>query len=259
MGSETKPTFLGLGAPRSGTTTLHHLLSHHPDVWVPEEKEVHFFTYNHPEVTGKEGAWDSYLKLFSPGVDHMVRGEISPSYLWVPGTAERIAERLPDARLFVILRSPVERAISDFQYSWKYGVNLTEAEAFFRQGISEVQNGKLILGPFTPSSVVWKGLYALHLAQYLAVFPPENLEVFLLEDFSKDPASVRRELLTHLGVQDRENLPVKVRNARDRRERVGVEAQELLVEFYRESVTVLEELLDRDLGIWKTVPEPPEP
>jgi len=256
MADDLRPTFLGIGAPRSGTTALHHLLSRHPDVWVPEGKEVHFFTYGHPEVTRGEGSWEGYLRLFSPAAGHMARGEVSPSYLWVPGTARRIALNLPEVHLFAILRSPVERAISDFQYSWKYGVNQMDALAFFRQGVDEVEAENLEVGPFTPSSVVWKGLYAVHLAEYLDVLSAEKIQLFLLDDLASDPSAVRKELFDHLGVDDRPELTVEVRNARERAEQVPAEVHHLLVEFYRESVDVLEQLLDRDLSAWLEVPRP---
>src|SRR5690348_13792012 len=41
------PTFLGVGAPRTGTTWLHSNLRRHPEIWMAPVKEIHYFDRRH--------------------------------------------------------------------------------------------------------------------------------------------------------------------------------------------------------------------
>ncbi len=128
------PDFIGIGAQRSGTTWLHRALSAHPEVFLPEVKEVHFFD-EPPDLSGYEGVgkpgrpfyhdmasrseWRWYLRQFRPGRRFALRGEITPYYAVL--SRERVAlvaERLPGAKAVYILRDPVKRAWSGFKLFW---------------------------------------------------------------------------------------------------------------------------------------------
>lgn len=101
------PTFLIIGAAKSGTTSLHQYLDQHPDVFMSPVKETNYFAFcdGIPEF---QGPWaglarqysvmdlESYRRLFSAGASHRARGEASPQYLFRPGTAERIHRQLPE-------------------------------------------------------------------------------------------------------------------------------------------------------------------
>src|SRR5271157_2660056 len=104
--------FLVIGAQKAGTTTLWNLLRDHPQLWLPDAKEVPFFS--HTEVY--EAGWESYLeRLRVPAGDGALRGTITPHYM--PGwhdastrvVAERIAGLLPEVRIVALLRDPVDR------------------------------------------------------------------------------------------------------------------------------------------------------
>src|SRR6056297_3866495 len=108
----TLPDFLGLGAQRSGTSTLNHYLSQHPQFRAPIRKEVHYFDKNY--YRGVEW-YKGYFPMQSRS-RISVTGEVSPFYIFHPYCAERIARDLPHARFIVLLRNPVSRAISHY---WK--------------------------------------------------------------------------------------------------------------------------------------------
>lgn len=112
------PTFIIIGAMKSGTTSLHNYLGEHPDVFVSEIKELDYFC---GQRTWRMGA-DWYTAQFP--VDAPARGESSPGYTKYPGVSgapERMAALVPDARLIYIMRDPVARIVSHYIDSVSFG------------------------------------------------------------------------------------------------------------------------------------------
>lgn len=116
----TVPTFLIIGVQRSGTTTLHYSLARHPQIFMSRIKETNYFLRDPhgvlPHWLAAERStprtWEEYTELFAgAGPQHRAIGESSPSYLYGP-VAGRIKARLPDVKLIVILRHPVDQARS---------------------------------------------------------------------------------------------------------------------------------------------------
>ena len=102
------PEFVIAGVPKSGTTSLLHCLSHHPRLWCHPRKELHFFD----EGFRFGEAWymaQFPLFLSSSGI---LRGEATPNYFNHPLVPERIARLFPKLRCIVLLRNPIDRAIS---------------------------------------------------------------------------------------------------------------------------------------------------
>lgn len=102
------PTFFVLGAAKSGTTTLHHLLGRHPDIAMCEPKEPTFFSSPFQVVANPL----DYVELFDRAGDARHVGESSHCYLTDPRAPRAIRAFVPDARFVVVLRDPVERAHS---------------------------------------------------------------------------------------------------------------------------------------------------
>ena len=126
----TLPNFLILGAQKAGTTSLFDYLGQHPEVYPSPIKETHFFdhggvrqTYAGPvRIPGpKIKSLEEYEGLFDGVRDEKAVGEATPTYLYLPGVAERIRHHVPEARLIAILRDPVERAYSGYQHAVRNG------------------------------------------------------------------------------------------------------------------------------------------
>ena len=98
------PNFVGIGAQRAATTWAHICLREHPDVFLPDTKEVHFFNRNFDRGI----AW--YEAHFARHAGEAAVGEVTPNYLNNEEAIPRMAHVLPEARLFVILREPIQRA-----------------------------------------------------------------------------------------------------------------------------------------------------
>src|SRR6266849_533449 len=135
---EIWPNFFLVGAAKAGTTSAYAYLSQHPQVFFPRIKEPHFFTRVRPSGEQRffvEAITDrtAYLRLFRGARGFGVVGDASPSYLWHPHVAHRIRARVPDAKIAIILRDPVERAHSHYLMDYREGVqDLSFYEALVR-------------------------------------------------------------------------------------------------------------------------------
>jgi hypothetical protein len=105
--------FFCIGAQKAGTTTLYHLLSQHPDVYLPKEKEAHFFADDQEYAKGIDYYLDRY---FSDPKNAKWKGTITPSYSLFEKVPRRIKEALGTQLKFIfILRNPAERMWSQYQ------------------------------------------------------------------------------------------------------------------------------------------------
>ena len=110
-----RPHFLGVGTQKGGTTSLYQLLKGHPDIYLPDNKEIHYFT----KFYDRGDAW--YRKQFEPAPAGQLRGEITPYYLFHAAVPKRIHALRSDMKIIALLRHPVERTLSQYYHScrWK--------------------------------------------------------------------------------------------------------------------------------------------
>jgi hypothetical protein len=192
MASVQKIDFIGIGAPKCGTTWLSAQLEAHPQIGFAPDKEVYYFADTIARrIAGQE------LRCFDRGVswyhdqfpalagEIKSRGEFCPSYLYSEEAAARIAAYRPDIKLLVCLRPPAEMI-----YSWYwYGRNavITSLPGSFEE---------LMRNPFFKNL----GCFAQHLRPYLDRFPAKNILVIQFDAIRSDPDRVRRGVYEFLGV-----------------------------------------------------------
>lgn len=184
------PDFLGLGTQKGGTTTLHRMLGGHPDVFLPACKEVHFFDQNYS--AGEP--W--YRNHFANSQPHQVCGEITPFYLYHPEVPSRIHDLLPQARMVVLLRDPVERTISQVFHARKRGFEPLDPAAALAAEPGRLQSGDPI--SLQKHSYLSRSRYLEQLDRYEALFPQEQLLILRSEDLFSNPESIWSELLNFL-------------------------------------------------------------
>jgi hypothetical protein len=293
------PNFLVIGAAKSGTTALHDYLSQHPDIFMSARKELRFFPFENrrPEFCGPgdQEAFstvvttiEEYRAQFAGAERYAARGEASPPYLSVPGSAERIRHHIPDAKLLAVLRQPADRAYSNYLMLRRRGLetlSLADALAAEDQRVAEGW------------SHTWqyrrRGFYATQLKRYFDLFDREQIHVWLYDDFVENPISFLQDIFRFLNVDDtfvpdmstrlNESLLPRSRSLqafltepRDAKDLVKAvvperwarragerlrrsnlskppfppEQRRRLTESYREDIKELEHMLDRDLSHW---------
>ena len=173
-----KINLLGLGVQKAGTSTLHDILITHPDIYLPEFKEAHFFDLTEKYLKGLKWLTDTFFTNYR---GEKILGEFTPDYIYMEKTAERILETLgSDVKFIIIFRHPVDRAVSHYNMDYRKGF---EKSDFFEAIINEQNNAQHSEWNKIHFSYIDRGFYARQLNRYLALFPKEN---FLYLIFEKD-------------------------------------------------------------------------
>ena len=184
--------FIGIGAPKCGTTWLSCQLEAHPQIGFAPDKELYYFADTIlRRIAGQQlrcfqrgNAW--YHEQFPPAVGAIsCRGEFCPAYLYSEEAAARIAAYRPDVKLLLCLRPPVEMI-----YSW-YWYNRNAVVASLPGTFEEMMEN-----PFLRDL----GCFARHLRPYLDRFPAKNILVIQFDAIRRDPDRVRRGVYEFLNV-----------------------------------------------------------
>ena len=107
-GNRMLPSFLIIGAAKSGTTSLYANLIEHPNILPSSKKEISFFQFM------QDTRVSFYKEHFPLKKKNFITGEASASYLPHKFIPKRVYDLIPDVKLITILRDPVERAYSSF-------------------------------------------------------------------------------------------------------------------------------------------------
>jgi hypothetical protein len=201
------PNFLIVGAMKSGTTSLARYLGAHPQAYLVPEKEVYFFERTDLWARGI----DWYEERFAGAAAELAVGEASPSYMFYRRAVERMASVVPDARLIVMLREPVERAYSHYLH-WRFD-KVIERRSFERAVEDEIAEGErpaLEYGPGeVPCDYLARSRYLPQLQHLCEHFPRESVLVILLEDLERAPEETFSQVCGFLGI-DSSILPGNV-------------------------------------------------
>jgi len=197
--------FFIVGAPKSGTTSLYYYLKQHPEIFLPSKKELHYFSF--PELKQREaGPGDKYVlrscvETVEEYLEHykgsggLQCGDISPSYLYHSGSALRIKEFNPRAKIIILLRNHTEKAFS--QYSHLRGVG-REVLSFKDALLAEDGRDEAGYADF------WlykkSTLYTPCIKEYLGTFGVESVRVYLFDDLVNDRKKVLADVCDFLGV-----------------------------------------------------------
>lgn len=213
------PDFLIIGTQRGGTTSLYHYLAQHPAVVPSARKEVHYFDLQYH----RGDAWyRSHFPLRDPfHRPGLVSGEASPYYLFHPLVPARVAASHPGVRLIVLLRDPVDRAISHHEHERAKGresLPLAEALEAEPDRIDAGVRQRVQAGIEEPAhrrfSYVARGRYAEQLERWFAHFPRDRFLILRSESLFTDPARTVDEVTTFLGLRPHPPADLTARNVR---------------------------------------------
>ena len=219
------PSFFIVGAPKTGTTSLHHYLGQHPEIYMSPVKEPCYFASevrlehfsrefeSHAISTGRRlskyldgpmawgdpggivSNWEDYLKLFKNVAGERAIGEASVCYLWSPTAAANIRSQFPEAKILMILRDPAERAFSQYM---QYAANGLVRRSFREQIECSARNTHHEFNPLYP--FLEYGQYYAQVKTYLDLFPRANVRIYLYEEAWSDPARFLKSIFEFLDV-----------------------------------------------------------
>lgn len=186
--------FIGLGAPKCGTTWIAECLEQHPDILFSNQKSVKELNFFNTPTWRKAIDYDIsnyhkgifwYLNQFPKEQEGKIRGEFSTSYLSDPKAPRRIVRHFPDAKLLVALRDPVEMVYSMHNFTLRT-LRASVPSDFFKA----IEKGYYLE----------IGLYAKHLERYLDLFDRKQFHIIFLKDIVNNSRDVVRNLYEFLGV-----------------------------------------------------------
>jgi hypothetical protein len=294
------PNFLIIGAQKAGTTSLYHYLDQHPQIYMSSEKEPGFFAFEgeKPNFCGPGDQAlcnhviidiEAYRSLFEGVSDEIAIGEASTWYLYSPKAPERIKHYIPNAKLILILRNPVERAFSAFMHARRDGrESLTDFARALREEEVRIERNWEYLWHYKHM-----GFYSVQLKRYFEQFDRDRIKVYLYEDLNASPAELLKDIFQFLGVDqnfipevftrlnpsgirksktidtllDNKNpvknflrplLPVRLRKEIANHLRINnfvklscsPDVQKELIKVFQEDILELQNLIQRDLSKW---------
>ena len=200
-----KPNFLICGFAKSGTTSLYHYLSEHPEIYLPKRKELHYFTRK--ILSNKESGpgdklmqkfhvrnKEKYYKFFE-GAQHKAIGEVSPTYALYDEAVEEIEEQLgKDIKIILILRDPIKRAFSNYQH-----LKRENRETLSFQNALELEDERFLDKNYAN---FWRYRFSSDYLQHVdrIVNRFNNVKIIILENFQNNKEDEYREILDFLGV-----------------------------------------------------------
>ncbi|HWC96695.1 MAG TPA: sulfotransferase [Candidatus Sulfopaludibacter sp.] len=221
------PNFFLVGAPKAGSTSLYHHLDRHPQIYMSPIKEPCYFSteirphhfsaslqqqvardtealdrYLAGPMTQKlPGAmvqhWDDYLRLFAAASDHKAIGEASVCYLWSSTAPVNIRAQIPDAKILIVLRNPVERAFSQYIHCVSMGRLHASLHDHIQASLRNRDPKFSMEFPFLEL-----GRYHGQIQRYRDHFPAASICISFFEDYRDRPRETLATVLRFLNVDD---------------------------------------------------------
>jgi hypothetical protein len=204
------PTFLLIGAAKSGTTSLYKYLKQHPQIFMSGLKEPNYLAFGDSDIAfgnPKDNKFlnrvavkdlPSYARLFADATDERAIGEASGSSLYMPGAHRRIRQLLPAVKLIAVLRDPVERAYSQFLYY--RGLGAEPVRRFERAVSLEARRVEQRWAPYW--FYIANGFYHRQLRPFVDTFGADRIRVYLYDDLVAHPREMIADIFRFLDVDD---------------------------------------------------------
>ena len=199
------PNFFIVGAPKSGTTALVSYLATHPDIFISEPKEPHFFADDFPHYKDSFPDMGSYLELFNDASDSSMScvGEASVWYLYSQTAIANIKKHNPTAKLIVMLRKPQDVIHSlHKQLLWTLDEDDEDLSSALEKMPARAEGHCLPKRCREPKFLLYKEVvkFGEQLERLYDTFPREQVHVIFFEDFVEDTAACYNRVLAFLSV-----------------------------------------------------------
>lgn len=204
-----KLDFIVIGAAKSGTTTLFELAKGHPELFIPRDKELPYFSDKSLYKKGME--W--YLDTYFPGHSTVKKlwGTVTPQYMLGEGhiSPEKIAAGIkkesPEAKIVAILRNPIERAYSHYHMLVQRGhfqksFQETTDKLLKNKSLDDFRSGKNDIDD--TNTFLLGSEYGRLLSYYYDNFPKKQILILFMDDLKNNPEDVLKTFFNFLGVDE---------------------------------------------------------
>ncbi|XP_022094033.1 heparan sulfate glucosamine 3-O-sulfotransferase 1-like [Acanthaster planci] len=184
------PQAIIIGAMKSGTYALRTYLSYHPHVAMAYDEP---WFWNKPEEFDQ--GLERYRRLMHYSTPGQVTMEKTPDYYHAVGVPENIAKHLPDAKILMIMKDPVKRAISHYNFE-RLRSEDSEFPATFEQAVLTA-DGRI---DEHSKYISWSG-YSTFVRLWLRHFPPQQFLAIDGDPFIRNPLPQLQRIEKFLGIR----------------------------------------------------------
>jgi len=206
--SRVLPDFIIIGTARSGTTSLFYNICEHSCVIPAAYDEIGFFDSNyHLGINWYRSMFPTkkHMEKVKKNTEFAITGEDTPFYIWSPTVARRILKIIPNVKLIVLFRNPVDRAYSNYHLGVRAGsenLSFEDAIQFELDSLknSEIESDDDVKKYTIPRSYIAKGFYADQLKIWLKLFKSEQLFITSTEDFESNTENILNKIYDFLEI-----------------------------------------------------------
>ena len=233
--SRVLPDFIISGTVRSGTTSLYYNICEHPSVLPADYDEIGFFDSNyHLGINWYRSMFptEKEMERVKKETNFAITGEDTPFYFWKKEAAERILKDIPNSKIIIIFRNPVDRTYSNYQL----GIRKKTETLSFEDAIDEEMNF-LEKHSFRESvdrrrSYLSKGFYENQIKIWFNVFPREKIHILSTEDMQKNPEKTLLKIFQFLVIPNY-TLKNPQKQKSSEYKKMDEKTRKILLDFYK--------------------------
>lgn len=219
MHSPRLPSFFLIGAMKAGTTALDAYLSQHPQIYMCPVKDGRFFWTdgeNAPRFSdpfadqfrnGGILGFENYRSLFVVARSDQILGESTALYLSSPFAGQRIKERVPNAKIIILLRQPATRSYAHYLQAVRNGMEHLDFVSALEAESWRIESG---WGP--TYHYIKRSFYVPQVNEYIKLFGADNIAFFLQEDLHRQPERTIHAICEFIGAAKPDHLDFSVRH-----------------------------------------------
>lgn len=228
------PAFIIIGAQKAGTTTLYDYIIQHPFVSSAFRKETKYFDlyYNKPF------SW--YKAFFPVKSENYITGEATPDYFFYEEIPPRIKRFLPTTKFIVLLRNPVDRTISQYNYNVDRGVENLPLETALKQEPNRMKdnfkiklNSGYVSNSYREFSYTNRGMYARQLKFWLKYFPLKQFFVCSTGQMKNETTKTINDIYEFLDLKKIDSIKPVQKNASKNNVKINAELSVKLNEVFK--------------------------
>ena len=233
--SRVLPDFIIAGTVRSGTTSLYYNICEHPSVLSADYDEIGYFDSNyHLGINWYRSMFPTHKHMneVKEKTGNSITGEDTPFYFWKKEAAERILKDLPNTKIIMIFRNPVDRAYSNYNLGVRYKTEELSFDNAIDKEIEFLDEHSFRETVDSRRSYVSKGIYENQIRLWFNVFPRKQIHILSTEDMNNNPREELKGIFRFLDIDEYDiKQPQKQKVAEYKQ--MKKETRKKLLDFYK--------------------------